>query len=89
LYNAWTSGCERYADEFQTVCAANNGVYRPTFAVTVFFALAAIAAKCKPTANREAWPAKYILYLFFLTGMVFVPNDPLFNKIYLNIARSK
>lgn len=96
LYDAWTSGCD-YAspngdaatsDAFLRACAGNSGAYRSLFAATVFFLLAAIAARCKPTANREAWPAKIVLFLFGVLAMVFVPNSPLFDSIYLNIARS-
>lgn len=46
-----------------------------------------LAAKCKPTANREAWPAKYVLFLFLVGATIFIPNDPLFIPIYLWIGR--
>ena len=46
-----------------------------------------MAAFCKPTANREAWPAKFVLFLFLVLGTCFIPNTPLFSPIYLNIAR--
>jgi len=87
--DAWTSGCTVYGNNvaLTLACAEMNGAYRPLFAAMVFFALAAIAAYCKPTSNREAWPAKYALFLFFVAAMVFVPNTPLFNKIFLNLAR--
>lgn len=71
----------------QKTCAGNNGVYRVTSAATLFFVLAAMAVCCKPTANREAWPAKYVLFFFLCAATVFIPNDPIFSDIFLNIAR--
>lgn len=86
--DAWLDGCDGYeTDILIERCAGQAGVYRSAFSATLFFALAAIAVACKPTANREAWPAKFVLFLFLVLAMCFVPNDPLFNKIYLNIAR--
>lgn len=86
--NAWTDGCTNQATEdLQERCVGNNGVYRATSSALVFFLLAAIAAVCKPTANREAWPAKYILFIFLVIGTCFIPNDPLFSDIYIQIAR--
>ena len=67
--------------------AGNAGVYRATFSALVFFILGAIAVSCKRTANREAWPAKYALFMFLVAGMCCVPNEPLFLSIYLNVAR--
>ena len=54
----------------------------------LYFLHFAIAATCRPTANREAWPAKYVLYIFLCIGSVFISNDPLFIPIYLNVARA-
>jgi hypothetical protein len=86
--DAWLDGCDGYeTDILIERCAGQAGVYRSAFSATLFFALAAIAVACKPTANREAWPAKFVLFLFLVLVMCFVPNDPLFNKMYLNIAR--
>lgn len=85
---AWLDGCEDYeTDALVERCAGQAGVYRASFSALVFFLLATIAVACKKTANREAWPAKYILFLFLVAGMCFVPNQPLFTDIYLNIAR--
>jgi hypothetical protein len=91
LRDAWVDGCEEFEDDpdLQKSCAGNNGNYRASAATTLFFLLAAIAAACKPTANREAWPSKYILYLFLVAATIFIPNEPLFAKIFLNVARSK
>lgn len=84
---AWTAGCDDLSAELATVCSGNSGVYRASFSAFVFFILFGLAAWCRPTANREAWPAKYILSLFLCVGTVFIPNTPLFLPIYLNIAR--
>jgi serine incorporator 1/3 len=85
---AWLSGCDDFEMESLIEnCAGQAGVYRAALAAVVFFILAAIAVSCKRTANREAWPAKYVLYLFLVAGLCFVPNEPLFTSIYLNIAR--
>lgn len=89
LTDAWLEGCLEYTESELLVerCAGYAGVYRSAFSALVFYILAAIGVACKRTANREAWPAKYVLFLFLVGGMVFVPNDPLFLSIYLNIAR--
>ena len=88
LADAWTDGCTQYGDlDLQKSCAGNNGVYRVASATTLFFAFAAVAVRCKPTANREAWPAKYILFLFLCGVTIVIPNEPLFAKVFLNIAR--
>jgi hypothetical protein len=88
LRDGWLDGCEKYDDEdLQKSCAGIYAVYRVGFATTLFFVLAAIAVLFKPTANREAWPAKYVLWVFLCAGTIFIPNDPLFSDIYLNIAR--
>jgi len=86
--DAWLSGCRDYkTDALIERCAGQAGVYRSAFSAMVFFLLAAAAVACRKTANREAWPAKYVLFLFLVAGMCFVPNEPLFTDIYLNIAR--
>eukprot|EP01082_Thalassiosira_pseudonana_P011815 g10325.t1 g10325 contig4:1649201-1650689(-) len=89
LVNAWTDGCayENNPDLVQ-VCSGNSGVYRASSAAFAFFCIFGVAAKCRPTANREAWPAKYVLFLFLCIGSVFISNDPLFIPIYLNVART-
>lgn len=85
--NAWLDGCDIYeTDALVERCAGQAGVYRASFAALIFFLLATIAVICKKSANREAWPAKYTLFLFMVAGMCFVPNEP-FATVYLNIAR--
>ncbi len=85
--DAWLSGCDYQDDALKENCAGQAGVYRASFSAVVFFLLASVAVCCKRTANREAWPAKYVLFLFLVLGCCFVPNEPLFSDIYLNIAR--
>lgn len=85
---SWWGGCEDLATErLQQRCIGNNGVYRVGFSAVIFFLIAAIAVCMNRTANRVAWPAKYILFVFLAVGMCFVPNDPIFSPIYLNVAR--
>ncbi|KAI2498883.1 Serine incorporator (Serinc) [Fragilaria crotonensis] len=94
---SWTDACLQYRlpageagdnqDDLVARCMGNNGVYRATGSAFLFFLLAGLAAFCKPTANREAWPAKYVLFLFLVFGTCFIPSTPLFSPIFLNIAR--
>jgi len=86
--SAWLDGCEAYeTDALTERCAGLAGVYRSTFSALVFFSLATVGVACKRTANREAWPAKYTIFIFLVAAMSFIPNEPLFTSIYLNIAR--
>lgn len=90
LAEAWSGGCLQYSSDGEDIyaaCTGNSGVYRVAGFTLLFYILAAMAAFCKPTANREAWPAKYILWLIGVVGMVFIPNDPLFDPILLWIFR--
>jgi Serine incorporator (Serinc) len=88
LSDAWRSGCEDLTTSgLIERCAGNAGVYRSSFSAVIFFLLAGVAVACKRTANREAWPAKYVLFVFLVAGMCFIPNDPLFLTIHLNVAR--
>ena len=85
--NAWRDGCDYDLENLNKRCAGNAGVYRSAASAVGFFSLAAIGVACKRSANREAWPAKYTLFLFMVLGTCFIPNDPIFSKIFLNIAR--
>jgi len=90
LVRAWGSGCNFTQDdssELVQVCRQNNGVYRVSACTWIFFIFLSIAAKCKPTFNRDAWPAKYTLFLFLVTASAFIPNAPLFSPIYLQLCR--
>jgi Serine incorporator (Serinc) len=88
--DSWLDGCEKYdaTAELQKSCAGNNGNFRVAAATTLFFVLAAAAAICKQTANREAWPAKFVLYLFLVGATVVIPSDPVFSEVYFHIALS-
>jgi len=68
-------------------CAGNTGVYRVCACTLLFFLFAALVVRFKPTANREAWPAKYVLFVFLCALSIFVPNAPYFLPIYVIIAR--
>ena len=48
IFNSWTSGCESYSEDQIGQCAANAGVYRPTFLSFVFFAIAAVTSSIRP-----------------------------------------
>uniref|UniRef100_A0A7R9X0V1 Serine incorporator n=2 Tax=Craspedostauros australis TaxID=1486917 RepID=A0A7R9X0V1_9STRA len=86
--DAWLDGCEKYDEDILVDrCAGQAGVYRSAFSSTLFFILAAIGVACKPSANREAWIAKYTLFFFLELLMCFIPNEPLFLDVYLNIGR--
>jgi len=88
VIDAWLDGCQDYeTDILVKRCAGYAGVYRSAFGSVLFYLLAAIGVALKPTANREAWPAKYVLFVFLVLGMCFIPNEPLFLTVYLNIAR--
>lgn len=94
---SWVDGCEFttedqdgnevYNEELREKCSGYNGVYRVAGSTLIFYLLAGVAAVCKPSANREAWPAKFVLFLFMVAGTLFLPNDPLFDPILLNIFR--
>jgi len=88
LIDCWNGGCDGFGNEdLQAECRGNSGALRASFSSSLFFFLAALGACCKPTANREAWFAKYVLWLFLACGTVFIPNEPLFTTIYVWIAR--
>ena len=89
LAENWLDGCEQYPEgsELQESCSGNSGVYRVGAATVLFFAIAAIAVACKPTFNREVWPAKYVMFLFLCGISILITNEPLFSDVYLNIAR--
>lgn len=88
VVDCWLSGCTQYkTDALIERCAGHTGVYRSAFSSVLFFLLATVAVVCKRTANREAWPAKYILFILLTIGMIFVPNVPIFLDVYLTIAR--
>jgi len=89
LVHAWNDGCTGYGDddEWRAKCSGNAGAYRAMGSCTLFFLLAAVVARWRPSANREAWVAKYVLFLFMVAATVFVPNQPLFLTVYLHLSR--
>jgi len=88
IKDSWLDGCRNYAlADNRERCVGNAGVYRAASAATLFFLLAAITVKCKPSFNREVWPAKYFLFLVLCVITIFIPNEPLFSDIYMNLAR--
>lgn len=89
IRDAWLDGCKKddFSTELMKSCAGNNGAFRVSAATLLFFTLAGLAAAVRPTANREAWPAKFVLYLFLVLATVFIPNKPIFAVVFLNIAR--
>jgi len=88
LMSAWNESCEVYEDDLlKEKCRGNSGVYRVTGCTTLFFFVAAIGARFKSTFNREAWPAKYTLFLVMVAASIFVSNNPWFDSIYMPVAR--
>jgi hypothetical protein len=89
VYHAWKDPyCQRYENEaLQVQCAGNAGVYRPTSLATLFFVVSAIATKLVPALNREAWLAKYTVFLFGIFFTMLIPNAPLFIGVFLWFAR--
>ncbi|KAL7456666.1 LOW QUALITY PROTEIN: hypothetical protein ACHAWC_008140 [Mediolabrus comicus] len=51
LFTSWTNGCDNQAQLDQ--CAANAGVYRPTFVAFLFFVVATVASFIRPDLNRH------------------------------------
>lgn len=87
LQDAWTNGCDQDDTKLIEACSGNSGVYRIAGSALLFFLLSAIAAAIKPTYNRDAWPAKYTIFLILVGSSIFIPNDPLFDPILMNLAR--
>lgn len=88
LRKSWTDGCQGYAtQELREKCVGNTGVYRVTSATFLFYALSALISLCRPTFNREMWIVKVFAYLALVTGTIFIPNEPLFTPIFMNLSR--
>jgi len=99
VYHAWYDSCSIYVDEDTVAmddaskvhllnqCAGIAGVFRPTAVATLFFAIFAAATKVAPQLNREAWPAKFGMYLFLVAFTVLMYSNPLFTGLYLWLAR--
>jgi hypothetical protein len=67
---------------------ANSGVFRICACTTLFFILATVASKVRPSSNREAWSAKYSAYLLLLlSSALLLPNHPWLDTIYVPLVR--
>ena len=89
VFDAWHEPCQQYKDDPHLLaqCAGDAGVYRPTSMASLFFAASAVAAKVNPDLNRQAWPAKFGIYMFAVAISVFFSSAPWFTGIYLFLAR--
>lgn len=93
MYKAWHDSCAEEYDSAENdadllkQCAGKAGVMRPMAVAALFFAIQAVVTKVQPGLNREAWPAKYTLYLFAVFVTTFMSNDPLFTGLFLWLAR--
>lgn len=96
VYHAWYDNCAHYATTSMSKmastaiiqqCAGNAGVFRPMTIATNFFTVMAITTKYQPNFNRALWPTKYGIFLILVLISVFLHNGPIFNGLYLWIAR--
>jgi Serine incorporator (Serinc) len=94
IKTAWTSDCLNLDPsstsaslDLEYVCVGNNAVFRPSFTSAAFYLLAAAASKVRGAANHEFWALKVLLVLGTFVGTIFIPNTPLFNHVFLNVAR--
>lgn len=89
LFTSWTNGCD--ASDYNQAqfgqCAANAGVYRPTFVAFLFFVVAAVASFIRPHLNRHQWPAKFTIYLLLVFLSIFASNTPWFSGVFVHISR--
>jgi Serine incorporator (Serinc) len=95
IRKAWLDGCEppssvpEMDDTQLRSCVSIAGNFRVSAVTTLFFMIATMATLCQPTANREAWPIKIILYLGLVAATIVVPNEPYFTPVYFAIAIGK
>ena len=68
-------------------CVANAAVYRPTFVATLFFLTSAVATYSNPRLNKEAWPAKFGIYIILLVIFTWVPNAPILAPFFVVLFR--
>ena len=91
LFRAWHDSCaEQYGKDDTDLleqCAGKAGVMRPMAVAALFFAIQAVVTQVQPGLNREAWPAKYVMYLVAVFITFFMSNGPLFTGIFLWLAR--
>ena len=100
IRNAWLDGCQTVSsmgvpqnDNDDTTitlgvrsCVSIAGNFRVSAVTFFFFIIATILSYCKPTANREGWPIKIILYFGMVVSTIVIPNEPYFTPIYLIFA---
>lgn len=89
LTHAWTDDCVAYQhnERLYVQCAGYTGVYRVMAVSTLFFAIFAVAARLRPSLNRDAWPAKYVIFILINVVTIVMPSGPLFSGVFLFIAR--
>lgn len=99
VHENWNEPCQRYDfgesklhhknenDHLLQLCAEHAGVYRPLTVASIFFLVAAVAAKLNPTVNREAWLSKYACFLMLVVGSLFVSSAPFLSDPFLWFSR--
>lgn len=83
----WDKGCDYDDDEMDDKCRGNAGVYRVGLASFVFFAIATAITQSNPGWNRRYWVWKFYGFLGLAVVFIWVPNEPLFDPIFLFLAR--
>jgi len=83
----WDSGCDYDDDVLDDKCRGNAGVYRVGFTSFLFFTIASLVTKSKPDYNRYYWSAKFAAFMGLVITCIWIPNSPLFDPFFLNIAR--
>lgn len=96
VYHSWYDPCADYdfsdsdpddAQHLLKQCAGNAGVFRPMFVAFLFFLFQSIATYLQAGLNREAWPAKFVIYLIMVGISVLFSSSPWFSGVFLWIAR--
>ena len=94
VYHSWYDSCEQYdndtdgeSNHLLIQCAGTAGAFRPMAVAFIFFVVQAVATYVQASLNKEAWPAKYAIYLILVGVTVFFNNAPWFSGVFLWIAR--
>lgn len=64
------------------LCVGNYFVFRVSFALTAFFLFTTLATACGPLFHNGQWVSKVVVYVVFLVGAFFVPNDVFYGFSY-------
>jgi len=89
VLNCWKSGCKDFeTEDLIYKCSGYTGVYRAGGCAFIFFLIATVVAYYKANYNRNYWALKYFLYCIVVIATIFIPNDPLFNPIIMNVMRA-